>query len=295
MESDTVINTGQVKNCPDLITLTLKPIERESKMTKTKAIWDYHATEFEELVMVKAMAAVKARMSFLNVPIKITGQKKKDMMESFAMSNRNQPGHFTVIVPYKEDEIEAVKEHISHETEKGIKITVDWHHDWERFNVALKSPATNTYYPNGTWSDRVGRLSPKPTGSKFYEGMLEKLEDAIDEGKASIDKDIKEAIGKDKLERARNNRKEKLEDELGVDIKKGESYNDEYVYGKGRSYSMTFQRRKEKDLDGEVLFSIEKIKGRFTKDEIKQLLQLVGGNKRAIAARLTEKPEREDD
>ncbi len=160
-----------------------------------------------------------------------------------------------------------------------VKVTVEWEFALARCEIYLRAPRTNKYYPSGSYN------TPKTVKSRYVEGALERIKeafiDAIPEAvvlqAARIEKEKREAEAK-----AFHTH---LCEELGVELTKYKHHLHYYTYGKGRVYTMSFQRD-TKDKDS---FTIDYITGDFGKEEIKQVIKLVGGNPRAIASRLTGK------
>ena len=69
---------------------------------------------------------------------------------------------------------------------------------------------------------------------------------------------------------------------LDVSIIKS-TYSDSYNYRRGSEYQLKFESI---DNTGKF-FVIEEVGGKYTQDEIKKIIEIIGGNPRAIVERLT--------
>jgi len=59
-----------------------------------------------------------------------------------------------------------------------------------------------------------------------------------------------------------------------------------FAYREDNNYHLNFHLS-DNDNNTNKLFEINKIGGEYTEDEIKKIIEIVGGNPRAIAERLT--------
>lgn len=114
--------------------------------------------------------------------------------------------------------------------------------------------------------------------SRYYTGAIDKIENLISHAEEFINKEI--ADEEEVLKQMRETRatKEELCKRLDVKIT---SENTELFYREKAKYCLHFQ------LSESGLYEIGLMGGEYTEAEIKKLIELVGGNPRAIAERLS--------
>ena len=114
--------------------------------------------------------------------------------------------------------------------------------------------------------------------TRYYATALDKIEDFIHEAQEFIDSEIADAKeAQEQISRTRAT-KEKLCKSLDVKIS---SENMELFYREDDKYCLHFQ------LLDNGLFEIGTIGGEYDEKEIKKIIEIIGGNPRAIAERLS--------
>jgi hypothetical protein len=126
--------------------------------------------------------------------------------------------------------------------------------------------------------------------TKFYSAAIDKIENALYNAQEVIDNKIAEKEEEERIENKIKLIAKRLCKKLGVHIVK--QWSDSLIYREDYEHSMTFNPsfdddNIEKIKPSEVLYSIKKITGTYTEKEIKKIIQIIGGNPRAVAERLT--------
>jgi len=116
------------------------------------------------------------------------------------------------------------------------------------------------------------------THSRYYSTAIDKIEDAIYDAQKVIDDEIAEQEQEQKRVCETKSAKEKLCKNLDVEIT---SENMELFYRENNQYHLNFQMLES------GLYEIGDIGGEYTETEIKKIIEIVGGNPRAIAERLS--------
>lgn len=114
--------------------------------------------------------------------------------------------------------------------------------------------------------------------SRYYAIAIDKIEDLISEAEKVIDEEIAEEEGVQKQTSETRAAKEELCKGLDVKIT---SENMELFYREKSKYCLHF------GLSENGLYEIGQIGGEYTEAEIKKIIEIVGGNPRAIAERLS--------
>jgi len=157
-----------------------------------------------------------------------------------------------------------------------IQVLVTWLFKEYRCGIHLYKPSTQTYYPRGLY------CTGKKTKSKYVDGVLKRIKDAFDEGyqKSEAISIQEQQQAAKKAERVKFH--EDLSDALGVELKTMPFRKNKFEYGQNRAYGLSFSLLNEQ----EDFFGITSIKGKFSREEIKQFIKIIGGNPRAIRNRL---------
>ena len=247
-------------------------------MAKQKEYWR-DAKEWSRLTMVKLAEKLEQCGWFKSLNAVIyygshSSTMTPDMAKAaFEQDERKRPKSFRIKYKITDAETgEAVT----------VAIAVRWCHEFDRYEVFVESPTVPKYYHDSnrySWRSRV-----KPVGSKYMEGILERIQTAVVDAAPYAREDLKDVIKKAAAFRAAEKKLHDTIDDLGVTLKReGSDLSPSYVYSSSEEYAVKF--RPEVDEDGEV-FCITDVQATFTKDELKQFLTLVGGCGSAVAYRL---------
>jgi len=114
--------------------------------------------------------------------------------------------------------------------------------------------------------------------TRYYSTAIDRIEDAIHDAQEVIDNEIAEKEKQKKQEQQTRETKKELCKKLDVKITSDET---ELSYRKDSEYHLNF----ESSENG--LYEISGIGGEYTETEIKKIIEIVGGNPRAIAERLS--------
>jgi len=156
------------------------------------------------------------------------------------------------------------------------------HHKYpDRFAIGIEEP----HHPNFQISRWRVPDQIKYKYTRFYSVAIDKIEDAIYDAQEVIDEEIAEEERKQKRETELEIIKKKLCKNLDVSIT-NERYNQSvFAYREYNDYHLNFHLSDNDNTD--ELFEINQIGGKYTENEIKKIIEIVGGNPRAIAERLT--------
>jgi len=239
----------------------------KTRKKRTKLVQPTLPKNWEELPLVMVAKALqvlprfKEEHSYISYNISSTATEARDKFET----GRTQPYEITLTQKHKNC---------------LIKVHIKWLYENEkRCAIVLRVPITNTYYPNGQYSN------PKATKSRYLEGVIERVEEALTVGRAKIDESIvAEQKGEQRIKESKEFHKQLCE-ELGVELSNPTPYEPpfKYLYKQGNQFWMRFKK-----IDTELL-EVSSIGGSFTIEELKQFIKIVGGNPRAIASRLVGK------
>ena len=230
----------------------------------TKLIWDWHENNWGKLPMVVIYNGLKSEPWFKGKVSFITSVEQ--MKKSFKNNYTRHPRTLNVTQQYKTYKIE-------------LKVT--WSEENKRAEIHLTTPETRDFYA-GTWKDL-----PKVKGSKFLEGLLDRIKSTLEIAIPAAEKIVAEEIEAEKAKATAKKFYEDLCEELGVSLYKRGDLSYSYQYGRGRNFGLDFETEDKGTKDH--MFYINDIEGSFTLEELKAIIKIVGGNPRAIADRLTSK------
>jgi len=155
--------------------------------------------------------------------------------------------------------------------------------DSERFAIGIEKP----HHPNFQISRWGVPVQIKYKHTRFYSVAIDKIEDAIYDAQEFIDNEIIEKENEKKQEAKLKIIKKKLCKNLDVSIT-NEKYNQSiFAYREDNDYHLNFHLSDLDNDNTDELFEINEIGGEYTENEIKKIIEIVGGNPRAIAERLT--------
>lgn len=158
---------------------------------------------------------------------------------------------------------------VFHKTQ-SMELKIGWDHEWDRFTVTVTNPFLATYHTDGRWRQRT-------YDSKTIKGTLERIKTAIDAAMPII---IAEAEAEAEADLELNQISEKLG---GVDLRRSGR---DFSYGKKDSeYTLCFELQSGEGKE-EDMFYIQDISGPYTAEEIRQIIEIVGGNPRALLEKL---------
>lgn len=171
--------------------------------------------------------------------------------------------------------------------DRNIGIRVKWDDKCERFAIKIECPS----YGVEGFTDYNG--NPKTSLSGYIEQATKKIELMVLACEDVIDATVQQIEEAEKRDEIREQYKKSLISDIDMNIKlsEGYTYRGSYEYG-DRNYALRFQvvdidkHIENKNEDDPQLFSIRDITGNYTMEEIQQIIKIVGGNPRAIAARL---------
>lgn len=148
----------------------------------------------------------------------------------------------------------------------------------DRFAIGIETPYHDQFQARRSWVDN--KIIFKH--ARFYSAAIDKIENAMYNAQEVIDKRIAEDEADKKREAELKITRENLCKNLDVPIAK-DKYGNNFLYRKDCTYHLNFE---SEDETGEF-FTIEEIGGAYTQDDIKKIIEIVGGNPRAVAERLT--------
>ncbi len=148
----------------------------------------------------------------------------------------------------------------------------------ERFAIRIEKPHYCEFQTPRTWVNNqvIFRYS------RFYSVAIDKIEDALYDAQEFIDNEITDEENEKKREVELEIIRKTLCENLDVSIMKS-NYSNSYKYREDKEYHLDFEAT---DDMGE-LFEIEEIGGKYTQDDIKKIIEIIGSNPRAVAERLT--------
>lgn len=149
----------------------------------------------------------------------------------------------------------------------------------DRFAIGISEPHHHDFQiPRWRVSNKI-----RYTHSRYYSTAIDRIEDAIYDAQKVIDEEIadeekeKEQLSKAKLTKDRLCK--------SLDVKIGcAQYCREFRYREDDDYHIYFESSDNGDSEH---FTINEIGGEYTEKEIKKIIEIVGGNPRAIAERLS--------
>ncbi len=240
-------------------------------MSKRKEfVWQEENTIWKRIPMVMIVEALQKQKWFTGYANYYPNSTNESIKRDFEKEIKNKD-RWGLVGPNK---LKIYQKHKNSE----IEVHIEWNKEESRCFLWLSSPFTRIYQPNG------GYNNPKKVSSQFLEGIIKRIEKAFAIGISVVEEIILEEEAKKRKIQKANEYKENLSDELGVVLTSPGTYQlHEYQYGKGKPFGLCFER--EDDSIDE--FQVTDIKGNFGKEEIKQLIKIIGGNPKAIAARLT--------
>ena len=251
-------------------------------MARKKMIWNDHETDWNKLPMVILMEALVKQTWFTGKVVFSRIKSNTEMRKRFEKEGR------------KPDTLIIYNKKLDEKDTNSTTIIVDWNRDRDydiglggRYEVYLKTPRTEKYYPNlNTWGRRRS-LAVKRTCSKYVEAALERIKEAFTEANHAIKQKVAEKAKETQKAKAERNFKEQLCEKLGVNLTSNRVNPDTFIYGSDKTFAMRFRR--EHDAKNNNRFHVCSIDGDFTTKEIKKFIKIIGGNPRAVAERLTGK------
>ncbi len=232
---------------------------------RTKFIWDANETNWDKLAMPMLYHALRKQKWFTgkilfdwnNIPYKLA---KKNFEFNRRANRKVIPDRMVITQKYETYEME---------------VWVEWNfkaHNRDRYDIILHQPYVE---------DRPVR------GSLFVEGAVKRIHQAFDAGvlkaRDAVQQKLQGAEQKVKMKKLRD----KLGEIIGVSIEQGYS-SGTFQYGKERAFGLVFSK-----VENTGLFYIDDIRGKFTTKDIKRFIKIIGGNPRAVAARLAHKKSNE--
>ncbi len=195
-----------------------------------------------------------------------------------------EPYEAYIQIPYRKQPIEIKCKWITEYTPFGSDHTIP-----EQFAIGIKSPDHIDFQHERY---HIRNLT-KYAHSRFYNSTIDKIEDAIYNAQIVIDNEIIELKNENeqriRLEQLRKN----LCENLDVSISKTAYVDNSFTYKEDYFYTLQFQlseveeKEDEDDINNtENLFEISELGGKYTEAEIKKIIEIVGGNPRAITERL---------
>ena len=158
---------------------------------------------------------------------------------------------------------------------KKIDIRIEIY--WEDYN-SKGTPLNRFRIDSFTGYERRERIRPK--SSKTYHGAISKIEDTILVLFPYIDAQVEKEKEKKRYEEKQRCKRKEIQSQLN-DIKFSSLQGNTLVYRAGTSYGLHIYFDTDTNLH-----RISSIQGRFTIDEIRQIIKIVGTNSRAVAERL---------
>jgi hypothetical protein len=161
-----------------------------------------------------------------------------------------------------------------------IQIRARWEGQTNRYAIHIDQPRYRKL------RDKNGNATHHH--ASYIETALVKIHQDLRRCTDLIDEQVQQCKDHEKkrkeAERERDREQQKVATELGVKLKRDLTDSECLRYG-GKTYNIAFHFDHE-DPSTEPLFHITQIEGDFTIDDVKKMIQIVGGNPRAIAARL---------
>ncbi len=232
-------------------------------MAKTKVIWSHPIHGWDNLVWIRLYKELIKQPWMTGKTITFGGANTyPKAKKKYNADNDRHPRCMELTMPIGESHIE---------------VRVNWDVSMERFSIEL-------HYPEEvkSWCDNNSYKS-KPRASRCYEGTMVRIKQAFEDGLPQAQKENADILEDAKLDREEKEYRKELSTRMGVDL--GEAgYNDSYTWGTGREYCLKFERQGA--IGDEELFEIETINGKFTAEEIKALIYMIGNTPRALASRL---------
>jgi len=147
----------------------------------------------------------------------------------------------------------------------------------ERFAIGIGIPRhPNFQHQRYRVTDKI-----KYAYTRFYSVAIDKIEDLIYEAQEVIDAEIAIEKSEQKKDIELESIAKRLCENLDVKIKLEKFRKREFRYRENSDYHLHFISSDDE------LFAIHRIGGKYTENEIKKIIEIVGGNPRAIAERLS--------
>jgi hypothetical protein len=121
--------------------------------------------------------------------------------------------------------------------------------------------------------------------SRTFSGIMKKVEDGILIAMEAIDKEVEEERKREEKERKEKEEVRKLEMRLGG-VHLDRDTNNWLTYKPSRHFRLYFYMMMDESGNREDIYHNFQITGSFTEEELKKVIQIVGGNPRAVAERM---------
>ncbi len=223
------------------------------------------AERWETFPLVILAKAIE-NQSWFNHAHLLFGRRSIEEAKQFYLSDRSTP-----------DSLNIYQNHRGYE----MKVVINWSFPERRCLIHLTKPTTETYFPFGSG------VNPKWTRARFIENAMEKIQTAFAIGYPKVDTIRSEEQTQKEIERQGSLYHKNLCEKLHVDLEIGH-YNNRFTYKQGASLKIAFSRVSTYPLQGKEkeTFAIDDIEGKFSMEQIKQFIQIIGGSPTAIAKRL---------
>jgi len=230
------------------------------KRGRTKLVWYKNTTVWENFPLV-ILAKEIEKQAWFTGKIYTCGHLTLDEAKKRLLQGSGfEPNDLRLIQQYKSYE---------------MKVYIEWIFQETRCNIQLKNPHSMYIYSQN-----------KITKSKYIEGVLERIQQAFEEGMSLVEKMISKKKEEEAAAKIAKEYHKNLCERLGVEVIPNKYMVYNFTYGMNRKFQMQFQKD-SKDGSTEEVFNINNIRGSFGIEEIKQLIKVIGGSPRAITSRLT--------
>lgn len=262
---------------------------KKEKMKKEKMTWRTNAKSFYETTLGK-IAFLLQKESWFTGTIEYGNTSVQDMVAAWPTKKYN-PGSLQIKANHKT---------------KWASIQVCW---VERCNgdgkLIYSSYETVLFSPNvpefKKGSER-GRSEPMKINSLYAENTVETIKNMWTQSQPYIEEEIKNDEIKDANLKEAQIKFNAIQEKLQVTLIKNNNWRGDKVvsmcYKASKNYQVSFNEvpkdeddertmktKRNKDEE-ETLYTIEDFYGKFTAEEIKQIIQIVGGNSRALTEKM---------